>query len=960
MMRGLLCSVVLETLVGARNFFCHQVWKMIWHSCRVKVLAGGGLLLGSGELGRTVSGLWPAAGRVYEPAADELASETQRDLVKSRLKNGGLLSAELVDKIQALAEKGTDWTTCNSHVPEVLPSSPTCTQLWDTMKDISKKASVDANAVDAWKHVPTPPNDRRWKQTPELPTNVAEITRSVLEVLQADRGGASSAENFFGIPGAEATPQVWLENFFQPGLLAVQWFFHYKKSPSLVRSFVAQLVERFPKLEKSSNAKFWASPQESEAALEAFLSYVSPMAAMYEASMVYGGHGPLPEFLVTFCRMLMFGDEVFRHFLGGDRALPMDFSSVSSLFGDYFGQQAQSAAHNSASPSHLDKMETVDKAWVFALKKECFPYREARKREVRLRDEAAVLAAAQQGGAKKDPRPVLLGWPIPRPRKTKPSASAKSKGLLFADPPRKDVRDSSLPGQTANFFQPILSPRFLVSRGHFKDKMRAHIFENWPGSIFDAKKKPPPVVLFGLALAMREVSADAGVGETGQGPGWQEEATGELKMRYAKSEGVSFDEMEVQGEMVEAKVAVNMPKQNEIPRKLYDFSDLSNSYQSRRLAFNAASLVQQPDDEAVPLNFVPSLTANIGWVHLPYRDHDKNRPESASISWWSKQWRKVTPEKWQGGSSDGLNAFVLPLPADVTESLNGKTFNGKQLENAKLYVQEGAFVFLLYNNLLDWVNMDAWFGGEEQAWVENSPAVGRGRELNPCSGAWGRLYKAFEMFRLRTLSERPKEARYHQEGASTYLIDRYGRAGAGQKNAPLLGSRPPTVESSLGPDANSQLLTFLTETFLGRGDTDDQGLSSEENGGPGRARARCWRPGRGQKIVRSWQQQLAQSMQELGERASRDNRLHEEVSLEEIGQTTFSWRHPSPQGRKLPYRVPGWFWFSGFSEAEPLQKFDFFVSLRAGDDRNGGQPYFLLDIPRRFGLHRWKNLRLAN
>ena len=331
-------------------------------------------------------------------------------------------------------------------------------------------------------------------QAPELPEGAATITRVVLQRVLGLGSEVSSAgertEAEFQIPSEQQvrqwTPEVWEKNFFRPGLVAVEWLFFYQKSPDLVRTVVAKLASWLPKgpgspggakkaeaffeepegdVDRAQPAGRGGAPQQvghdpqaqTQQALDIYSRYVAPMASMYEASLSFGGHGPLPEHHATFCRMLIFGDQLFQSFArGGDNI------NGIKLFGDYFGEVLRQIRHQpELGVWYKETFQGVDAEWARVFNKECVVYGKRRRKKI--------------------------GWPTSKLTR------------------KKTIADN-LPGRVANIYAQTLG---VVSRADFERYVQKH-FDNWPESVFDREKKPPPIVLFAMTLGLRALSPNAG------------------------------------------------------------------------------------------------------------------------------------------------------------------------------------------------------------------------------------------------------------------------------------------------------------------------------------------------------------------------------------------------------------------------------------------------------------------
>ena len=83
--------------------------------------------------------------------------------------------------------------------------------------------------------------------------SAAHTTAEVLKAIFCDRRTSPRASSSCGA-GPHAwpledfsDPQRWVSDFFQPGLVSVQYLFDHQRHPDLVRQLVAELAARLPK-----------------------------------------------------------------------------------------------------------------------------------------------------------------------------------------------------------------------------------------------------------------------------------------------------------------------------------------------------------------------------------------------------------------------------------------------------------------------------------------------------------------------------------------------------------------------------------------------------------------------------------------------------------------------------------------------------------------------------------------
>ena len=286
------------------------------------------------------------------------------------------------------------------------------------------------------------------------------------------------------------------------------------------------------------------------------------------------------------------------------------------------------------------------------------------------------------------------------------------------------------------------------------------------------------------------------------------------------------------------------------------------------------------------------------------------------------------PPSWTHGPAEAVNVFILDLPEKVMAELKRKTSGPPSATpagsfqpvdswgSAKLYVQEGVFVFLLWNNLMDWVNMDPVFAA--------APVEGE----NPgCSGAFSQLQSDFIDFRRRRSSS---AGRRDTAETKRYLDEEQEEANPSFHKY----TKPSTVESGLSEDANSDLLAFARETFLGGG------FSANYE----KQKSLCFKPGRSPKVVEAWQKSLETALLAVADRNVLSTKGGDEGEV-------FSWTPNAGMGgvaRGRPWGRDVW-------PRHSITKFDFLVSLR-NDDRTGNKPAFLLDVPHRGPLLKaWEN-----
>lgn len=188
-------------------------------------------------------------------------------------------------------------------------------------------------------------------------------------------------------------------------------------------------------------------------ALSIFPTYVAPLAVMYEAALSFGGHGPLPEHHATLCRLLVFGDQVFRRFVNPDTSL------FPSRWAEYFGPSGRDSWYTK-------EFSGVDAKWSRVFHRECVGYAEA---------------ALKRGGKSS-------GWPIGRVR----------------DEGRRTLMDT-LPGQVAAVFGKTL----LLPREEFENQIEQEL-DAWPAQIFDPDNKPSRLFLLALTLAFHDPGGNSG------------------------------------------------------------------------------------------------------------------------------------------------------------------------------------------------------------------------------------------------------------------------------------------------------------------------------------------------------------------------------------------------------------------------------------------------------------------